>query len=285
MSRRQPDPIQISEYELLQATEDLNQFHNDTFGAFRHELAAWSDQARERAEQATKLVVNRRAFLIGGGAAAVGGLALAACGGSNSSTTTTTGAGGSTGSTAAPSGTAAGGALTGDAEVAGTAASLENLAVAAYQMGISAAKANKIGTVPPAVVTFAETAMSQHAQHAKAFNAVVTAAGGSAVSKPDPALLSAVEAAFGKVTDVGGLANLALELEETAANTYEGDLGMNLSSAQLIGSLASIQPVERMHVSILLFVLGMYPVPETFQSPTVPASASARPPGDINSHS
>ena len=41
--------------------------------------------------------------------------------------------------------------------MAAVAASLENLAVFAYTSGLSAATAGKLGTVPPAVATFATT--------------------------------------------------------------------------------------------------------------------------------
>ena len=53
--------------------------------------------------------------------------------------------------------------LTGDLAVAAVAASLENLAVFAYTAGLSAATAGKLGTVPPAVATFATTVKGQHA--------------------------------------------------------------------------------------------------------------------------
>lgn len=285
MSKRMPDPIQVSEAELRRATSDLDQFHQDTFPEFRRELVSWAAQAREQAARATGLVASRRGFLVGSGAV-VGGLVLAACGGGNnkkSTTTTSMSTPTSSGSsTSSSTGTGTSKALTGDAEVAGTAASLENLAVAAYTMGIQAATAGKLGTVPPAVVTFAETAKSQHSQHADAFNAVVSAAGQPKVTKPDPVVLPTVTTAFNGVHDVTGLAMLALELEEVAANTYENDLGMNLSSSRLIGALSTIQPVERMHAAILHFVLGQYPVPETFQATMVGQPTGARPNSDIN---
>lgn len=286
MSRAARDPIQISEAELLQATADLDQFHNDTFPHFQRELQTWADQARDQASRVTGLVTNRRSFLMGSGLA-LGGLALAACGGGGNSngkgTTSTTASSSSSSSSSSTAGSSTGGAgLSGDAEVAGTAASLENLAVAAYGMGIKAATAGKLGTVPPAVVTFAQTAMSQHAQHADAFNAVVSAAGKPKVTKPDPVVLPTVMTAFAGVHDVTGLGMLALELELVAGNTYESDLGMALSSKQLIGALATIQPVERMHAAILHFVLGQYPVPETFQRPDIGQPTGARPPTDIN---
>lgn len=275
MSTHQSDPMQISEAELRQATADLDDFHNETFPTFQASLTTWADEARAHAQRISSKMASRRTFLMGSGAL-VGGLALAACGSSKKSSSTTTSSGSNT--------TAAGGAgaYSGDAEVAATAASLENLAVAAYTMGLTAATAGKLGKVPPAVATFATTAKAQHAAHAGAFNAVVTAAGKPMVTKPDPAVLPAVTTAFGKVTDVTGLAKLALELENVAANTYLSDLGMDLKSSQLIGALATIQPVERMHVSILYFVLGQYPVPETFQTANVPSGDGARPATDIN---
>jgi len=276
MRTNHSDPMQISEGELQRATADLDDFHNETFPAFQQSLTTWADEARAHAQRISSKVASRRTFLMGSGVV-VGGVALAACGSSKkSSSTTTTSSGSST------TGAASGGAYSGDAEVAATAASLENLAVAAYTMGLAAATAGKLGAVPPAVATFAMTAKAQHTAHAGAFNAVVTAAGKPMVTKPDPAVLPAVQTAFGKVTNVTGLAMLALELENEAANTYLKDLGMDLKSSQLIGALATIQPVERMHVSILYFVLGQYPVPETFQMADIPSGDAARPPTDIN---
>lgn len=279
MTDRQRDPIAISEAELRRATADLDEFHHETFPAFERSVSDWAEQARAANSRLTDRRASRRMFLMGGGAAVVGGVALAACGGSSKHSSSTTGASSSTGASGA---SGASGQLNGDAAVAGTAASIENLAVAAYTMGIQAATAGKIGAVPPAVVTFAQTAMTQHKAHATAFNAVLSSANQAAVSKPDPAVLPAINAAFAKVTDVGGLATLALELENVAANTYMSDLGMDLKSSQLIAALATIQPVERQHVSILYFVLGQYPVPEVFQSTNVPSGDPARPPTDIN---
>ncbi|PZS19631.1 MAG: hypothetical protein DLM54_06630 [Acidimicrobiales bacterium] len=275
MRTNHSDPMQISEGELQRATADLDEFHNETFPSFQQSLTTWADEARAHTQRISSKVASRRTFLMGSGVV-VGGVALAACGSSKKSSSTTTTSGGS--STTG----AAGGAFSGDAEVAATAASLENLAVAAYTMGLAAATAGKLGAVPPAVATFAMTAKAQHTAHAGAFNAVVTAAGKPMVTKPDPAVLPAVQTAFGKVTNVTGLAMLALELENEAANTYLSDLGMDLKSSQLIGALATIQPVERMHVSILYFVLGQYPVPETFQMANIPSGDAARPPTDIN---
>ena len=71
-----------------------------------------------------------------------------------------------------------GGKLTGDLAVVALAAGLENLAAQTYGAGITAATAGKLGTVPPAVVTFAQTVKAQHIEHAAAWNAVLAGAKG-----------------------------------------------------------------------------------------------------------
>ncbi|MDQ6782048.1 MAG: ferritin-like domain-containing protein [Actinomycetota bacterium] len=269
--------MQISEAELRRATKDLDEFHNETFPSFQRGLADWAEQERDESGPAPRRIASRRTFLLGGGVAA-GGLVLAACGSSSKKSSPTTAA--PTGGSSAPSSSASGGGSA-DKAIATTAASLENLAVAAYAMAIQAATAGKLGTVPPAVVTFATTAKMQHTAHAGAFNSVVTAAGGQAYTQPDPAVLPTVQAAFAKVTTVPQLAMLALELESVAANTYFNDLGMAIKSPQLIGALSTIQPVERQHEAILNFVLGQYPVPQTFQSAQSGTPNAARPPTDV----
>ena len=89
------------------------------------------------------------------------------------------------------------------------------------------------------------------------------ASGGSAVTQPPNDLAATVNAEFGKVTNVVGAARLALLLEETAADTYLAAIGA-ASSKDAINLAGSIYPIDRQHVSVLRFVLGEYPVPETF---------------------
>jgi len=254
--------MQISEAELSAMTKDLDEMHQASLPGLAEAVASAQEQNRRT------LVTSRRGFLAGSGLVA-GGLALAACGSSKSSTATGTTAG-STGTTAA----AAAGLAT-DLEVAALATGLENLAVSVYQAGIDAATAGKLGTVPPAVVTFAQTAQKQHKDHAGAWNAILTSAGKPAVTGVDLTVKSAVtDPALTKVTDVAGLAMLALELENVAAATYLSAIGV-ISSTGGIQTTASIQPVEMQHAAILNFVLGQYPVPNSFAR-----TAGARTPSD-----
>jgi hypothetical protein len=202
---------------------------------------------------------SRRGFL--GGAGALGAaLVLAACGdsgGKAASTTTKAAAAGATTTTAAAGGAA------GDAKIAALAAGLEVLAVATYKGALDAATAGKLGAVPPAVATYATTAMAQHKAQLDAWNAVITKGGGKAVDQPNATLKPTVDAAFAKVTDVTGVAQLALMLEEIAAATYLSAIPV-LVDKDAIKLAGSIQIIDMQHAAILHFVLGEYPVPDVF---------------------
>jgi hypothetical protein len=259
VSADQHEPMQISERELRAMTADVDDMHNATLPIMKEALAEWSELHQQLRSGVAKVAPSRRGFLMGAGVA-LGGLALAACG--SSSKASTPAAGTTTPTTAAP--TTGGGKLTGDLAVVALAASLENLAAQTYGAGISAATAGKLGTVPPAVVTFAQTVMKQHMDHAAAWNAVLAGAGKSPVTGIDKTVQDAVVApTFAKVKDAGGLAKLALTLENAAAATYLEAISVVQAPAG-IKTAATIEPVELQHAAILNFVLGNYPVPDTF---------------------
>ena len=265
----------LSNDELLSMTKDLDALHHDvTLPALKTSLSEWADDIRTRAaageedEELPRSFLDRRKFLVGASGLAGVGL-LAACSSSGSGTPKS--------SPSASSGAMAGGEgqkLSGDLQVVAMAASLENSGIATYQAGIKAATAGKLGPVPPAVMTFAETAMAQHEDHQKAWNAVLTAAGKRPVTAADPAIQPAINTALDKVTNVTGLAELALMVENVAGETYQNGLTV-IKSAAGIKTAASIQPVEFQHAAILSFVLGKYPVPSAFTG-----VSSARPPTD-----
>jgi Ferritin-like domain len=263
----------LSEAELRAMTADLDGIHHDlTMPALKVSLAEWTEDihaqgdAGRDGDAALRLLFDRRRFLTraAGTAGGVAGIALlAACSSSGSSSSTSASASASATGSAAAAGGGEGQALSGDLQAVAMAASLENSGIATYQAGIKAATAGKLGPVPPAVVTFAETAMAQHEDHQKAWNAVLTAAGKQPVTAVDPVLQPTINAAFAKVTTVTGLAELALVVENTAGETYQNALSVIKSPAG-IKTAASIQPVEFQHAAILYFVLGKYPVPNAF---------------------
>jgi Ferritin-like domain len=273
----------LSEAELLAMTADLDAMHHDlTLPALKDSLAEWTDDIRAQDHAARQLLFDRRRFLTraagtAGGIAGIG--LLAACTSSSSSSSTAAAPATATSSSAATGGAAGtiegeGQALSGDLQVVAMAASLENSGIATYMAGIKAATAGKLGPVPPAVVTFAETAMAQHQDHQKAWNAVLTAAGKKPVTAVDPVVQPTINTALAKVTTVTGLAELALLVENTAGQTYQNGLSV-IKSAAGIKTAASIQPVEFQHAAILYFVLGKYPVPNAFTGVSL-----ARPPSD-----
>jgi hypothetical protein len=233
-----------SERELNALTSELDQLHHDVGMPLMSEATG--------ALRGT----SRRSFLLGAGVAMAGSAALAAVGGP-----------GLAGMAAASTRSLATGpfppkGLSGDLAIAAVAASLENLAVFTYTAGLSAATAGKLGPVPPAVATFATTVKGQHQQHADAWNAVLKSHGKAPVTVTNPKLTPVVQSEFAKVTDVTGLAELALTVETIAAQTYQAETA-KLKNRTAIALSSSIQPVEMQHIAVLYYVLGKYPGAQT----------------------
>ncbi len=267
--------LPISEGELSRLTRELDQAHQEYLPRMHAAAAGLTEELRDTgtADAGTSGASgaagaswpgtgSRRGFLLGvGGVAAA--MALAACSSSTKSAVGAPTSGSSAMSGSASGSASASGLYTGDLRLVALATALENQAVGAYGATLTAAKAGKLGTVPPAVATFVTTAMAQHADHAKAWNAVLTGAGKPAITdvplSNQPATLKALDAA----TSAGDAAKLALQLEDQAAQTYLYAT-YNVSSAGGIATAASIAPVEAMHAAILNFVLGQYPVPDDF---------------------
>ena len=261
--RNRKQQIAISEAELVAMTHDLDDAHHESLPSMRDSLAEWSESDDDIRTGIARLVStpsSRRAFLLGGGAM-IGGVALVGSGMGSGIAAAATRTG-----MAVPSATSAQ-KLSGDLAVVALAASLENLAVGTYQAGIDAATKGSLGDVPPAVVTFAQTAQSQHKDHAAAWNAVLTGAGKKAVSGVDTTVKKSVDKTFAAVKDVPGLAKLALDLENVAAATYIAAIDVVKTPAG-IKTAATIQPVELQHAAILHFLLGEYPVPDAFAKST-----------------
>lgn len=249
----------ISEAELVSLTSDMVDAHRDTYPAMRSAVAEWTELESGRVARS----VSRRGFLATASAMIAGGVALAAVP--------------AAASTRSPLHTALPDSTKGvplDVVVAGLAASLENLAVATYGAALKAAGAGKLGAVPPAVATFAKTAMAQHQDHAAAWNSIISRVGYKKITVANPVYAKIVDADFAKVTNVAGVAELALTLEGAAAATYLEAIKA-LSTRSAVAIAASIQPVEMQHIAILNFVLGKYPVPESFASATGAAPVSA----------
>lgn len=266
----------ISEQQLTRLTRDMEQAHYDTLPAMRAAAVDLAEEQREKAgtggtadRHGPVADASRRRFLLGAGGLAAA-FALAACSSSDDKKTSATSSTGAVGGSPSASKSSQ---YTGDLQVVALATALENQAVGAYRAALDAAKAGKLGTVPPAVATFVQTAMAQHADHAKAWNAVLTGAGKPAISDVPLSNQPATLKALGAAKDVGAVAKLALQLEDQAAQTYLFAT-YNVTSPAGIATAATIAPVEAMHAAILQFVLGEYPVPDNFLATTLAASPS-----------
>ena len=249
--RRHLVPLEGTEAELVAMTADLEDAHRDSLPQLRAVITEWRETN-----------ASRRAFLIGSGAV-VGGVALVASGAGGIAQAAASSMGQGSSKRSGVLTASNGQKLTGDLAIVALAASLENLAVGTYQAGIDAATAGKLGAVPPAVVSFATTAQSHHKDHAAAWNSVLTGAGKKAITGVDLTVKKDVDTAFAQVKDVPGLATLALSLENGAAATDLTAIDAVKSPAG-IKVAATIQPVEMQHAAVLNFLLGQYPVPDTF---------------------
>lgn len=169
-----------------------------------------------------------------------------------------------------------------DVQMLQTSASIENLAVSTYKTALTLPY---IGgrSANPVIKAFATTTMSQHSQHAQAFNAAVRNLGGKAQKRPDPKYVPVVQAAVATIAkqspSAGALAavGLAITLENVAAETYVANcpLYTDINSRRIT---ASIMGVEAQHVATLLAVRALLEAgaPELITlSPTIAAKLPA----------
>ena len=136
-----------------------------------------------------------------------------------------------------------------DVQMLQTAASIENLAVATYDTALTLDFIGG-GSANGVVKAFVQKTKEQHQQHAEAFNAAVTRLGGKAQDQPDPVLLGVVNNAKPSLTGPAQVVDLALELEDGAAQTYVANTG-TYSNKNARTVTASIMGVEAQHVAIL----------------------------------
>jgi hypothetical protein len=143
------------------------------------------------------------------------------------------------------------------------AAALENLAVSAYEEVLRKVDIGELGAVPPAVATFVQTAMKQHSDHAQAWNMALSRAGKPTLRDAPLSITQQQMAVLAAARSVPDVAKFALNLENVAAQTYTAATA-SLSDNTAIMTAATIQPVETMHAAILNFIIGEFPIPDTF---------------------
>ena len=201
--------------------------------------------------------LSRRGLLLSAGMA----VAWGAAGCSSGSPSITPGP--STTETTSPDG----GQPTGDLAFAELAASVENLLATTYQTALGAAGDGKLGTVPASLSTLLQTLESHHRDHAAAWNAILTAAGLSAVTGVDATMQTSVaQPALTSLRSATGLAELAAGLERIAAATYLQAAQGGLTTAGAVQTAAAIQPVEMQHLAVLELFVTSAPLAGSFAS-------------------
>ena len=187
----------------------------------------------------------RRQFFRIGGTAVLGAAVLAACGDDDADVSET----GATTATTAASSTTTGGDETGgdgnmDLVLARTAASVELLAVDAYQAAIES------GVVTtPAVADAATLFQSHHREHAGALNGAIREAGGEEVEEANAFLMENLVASADLSSELS-IVQFARSLEDAAASTYVFAAGV-LTAPELRQAIMAIGGVEARHVTAL----------------------------------
>jgi rubrerythrin len=261
--------VDISRDHMRRTLGDIGQQHDRAMKLQDEALERAVHEDDLTADEKGDLVLgglNRRKFLTIGGVTVASAAIFAACGSTSSKAQTTPPTSGSSGGSATTPTTASGKAA--DITILRTASSLEVLAVDTY------AKAIKSGLVhSSAVAAAAKDFMNQHAQHAAAFEAATTKAGGQPFKKPNPVVLAKViMPALAKVKNQKDVVALAYALETAAAATYVSTIG-HFSDKTYNAATAAIAGVESRHITVLASVLAepsMYPAYPTsgFQSIT-----------------
>lgn len=148
-----------------------------------------------------------------------------------------------------------------DIQMLQTAASLEVLAVSTYKTALTLPYIGG-SSANPVVKKFAQVTMSQHEQHQAAFNALIKTLHGKPQTNPDPVYVPVVKKAVAGLAGASpsagamGVVNLALELEQVAAETYVNDMG-SLKHTKAKQVTASIMGVEAQHAATLMAVRAL----------------------------
>jgi rubrerythrin len=143
-----------------------------------------------------------------------------------------------------------------DVQMLQTSASIENLAVATYEKALGLDFIGG-GSANSTVRDFVNRTRDQHREHAAAFNAAVTRLRGQPQTGPDPILETTVNKALTPApSGPGPVVDLAIELETTAAQTYQSNAAA-LTDTQARSLTASIMGVEAQHLSVLLAVKAL----------------------------
>ena len=257
-------PIDLPNDQIRRELREIDDLQQSSLPGFRSALRRlFGDAGHTEAEQSAAVIggLSRRNVLRIGGVTLLGGAVMAACGSSGTKVTSTTAGAPTTGAptTAGATTTAAAMAAGGDALILRTASSIEELAVAAYQIAIDS------GLVKTAAIAdAAKLFQAQHKEHSALFQAQTKAAGGTPFTQPNPAILAAIKPTIDALKDEMGIVALAFDLETVAAQTYQANVG-TFTDLKLNAAIMTVGAVEARHAAVLAGVLKQGQVPKAFQ--------------------
>jgi hypothetical protein len=151
-----------------------------------------------------------------------------------------------------------------DVQIFQTAASLENLAVTAYETALALPSVGQ----HPVVRQFVEATILQHANHGSEFNAHAEALGGLRQDAVNPRY-SEVVAAMPTTADATAVIQVAATLEAVMTDTYLANLAL-MRDPSTRALMASVMCVETQHLAVLRTVGALLSadVPELIAIPT-----------------
>lgn len=146
------------------------------------------------------------------------------------------------------------------------AASLEVVAEAAYRKMAGEVTAGRLGEVPAAGSEFVQAAAMQHGQALAALTDVLEASGRSTpVDGHVEFETSTVTPALTAAKAWPEMASLARTIETALSATYLEAVHSALQSPAALRLAGAVQATAQKRIATLNFMLGEYPVPDTFQ--------------------
>lgn len=146
------------------------------------------------------------------------------------------------------------------------AAGLEVVTEAAYRKTLAELAAGRLGEIPAAGSELFQSAATQHGLCLAAINQLLKGEGRDSVENGNIEFeTSVVTPALTEAKGWPPVASLARTLETALAATYLQAIHSTLQSPAALRLAGGIQATGQKRVAVLNFLLGEYPVPDTFQ--------------------
>jgi len=254
--------MSISNDAIRRELREINSQHNASLDPTKELIDRLYQNEAEEQTKFDMLVggVNRNKYMKIGGVAILTSAFLAACGNNDDAATDTPAAGGTETTTKASS------ADPDDLKALQFAASLENLAVAAYTAGAPLIK-------DPGSLALATTFLGHHKDHAGLFNGAIKSFGGKEITEPNAAYLADFKPMLDALKTEVDVLKFALTVETAAASTYFAQQG-NLKGEKLGYTLMTVGATEYRHAALLSAALKM-PITSTMKGFLTEAEALA----------